>query len=100
MVNTNKNTKVHNKHRVKNASVATHLPVVTVCNMRSFFPKVEYFKLDFFENQVEASLLCEVWHKIEDKRHKLEIEKMLKMDFFVLAIKYGRMNLFRNRFHR
>ena len=80
-LNTNdKSNKVLNKHRTKNALVATHLPVVTVCNMRSFFPKVENFKLDFFEHQVEASLLCEVWHKIEDKRHKLEIEKMLEMD--------------------
>ena len=80
-MNTNKSTnKVYNQHRIKNASVATHLPVVTVCNMRSFFPKVENFKLDFLEHQVEASLLCEVWHKIEDKRHELEIEKMLEMD--------------------
>ena len=35
-------------YKVKNASVAHHLPVVTVCNMRSFFPKVKNFKNDFF----------------------------------------------------
>ena len=54
--------------------------MVTVCNLRSFFPKLESFKTDFFERQVDASLLCEVWQKAEDKRHKFEIEQMMEMD--------------------
>ena len=35
-------------YRKNIASVAHHLPVVTVCNLRSFFPKLESFKTDFF----------------------------------------------------
>ena len=76
-----KSHKKQNKHRVKNASVAHHLPVVTVCNMRSFFPKLESYKTDFFEHQVDASLLSEVWHKTEDKKHKFEIEKIMEMEY-------------------
>ena len=69
-----------NRHRVNNASVAHHLPTVTVCNMRSFFPKLENFKTDFFERQIDVSLLCEVWEKAEDRKHMMEVEQMLQMD--------------------
>ena len=64
----NGRTKPSQNYKVKNASVAHHLPVVTVCNMRSFFPKVNNFKNDCFERQVDVSLLCEVWQKTEDKK--------------------------------
>ena len=69
-----------NSHRLKNALVAHHLPVITVCNMRSLFPKFKNFKTDFLERQVDASLLCEVWEKSESKKHKDEIEEMLEME--------------------
>ena len=63
-----------------NAKVAYHLPTVTVCNMRSFFQKANNWKIDFFEHQGDASLLCEVWHKTESKEHKKALESMLEMD--------------------
>ena len=69
-----------NSYRVNNASVAHHLPVVTVCNMRSLFPKINNFKTDFFERQVDVSLCCEVWQKAESRQHKAEIEQMLEME--------------------
>ena len=69
-----------NSHRVNNASVGHHLPTVTVCNMRSFFPKVNNFKNDFLERQVDASLLCEVWEQSESKKHRAEIEQMLEFE--------------------
>ena len=63
-----------------NAAVAHHLPTVTVCNMRSFFPKANNWKIDFLERQVDASLMCEVWHKTESKEHKKALEEMLEID--------------------
>ena len=69
-----------NRHRINNAFVANHLPTITVCNMRSFFPKVENFKTDFLERQVDVSLLCEVWEKAESKQHRAEIEQMLEIE--------------------
>ena len=69
-----------NKFRKNRASVATHLPVVTVCNMRSLFPKINNFKIDLIERQVDVSLCCEIWEKAEDKKHRYEIEKMLEID--------------------
>ena len=69
-----------NSHRVNNASVAHHLPVVTVCNLRSLFPKIGNFKIDLFERQVDVSLCCEVWQKAENRKHKAEIEQMLEID--------------------
>ena len=68
------------KYKQKNASVAHHLPVVSVCNLRSLFPKIDNFKNDMFERQVDVSLCSEVWQKAENKRHKHEIEKMLELD--------------------
>ena len=76
-----------NSRMVGNASVAHHLPVVTVCNMRSLFPKVQNFKLDFFERQVDVSLCCEVWERAENKLHKSKIEEMLEMDGLKYALK-------------
>ena len=70
-----KSKKVINKHLIKNASVAHHLPVVTVCNIRSLFPKISNFKNDFLERSVDFSLCCEVWQKSESQHHKNEIEK-------------------------
>ena len=69
-----------NRHRLKNAMIANHLPVITVCNMRSFFPKIKNFKEDFLNHAVDVSLLCEVWEKKESKRHKAELEEMLEME--------------------
>ena len=69
-----------NQHRLKNASVANHLPIVSVCNARSLFPKISNFKTDFFERSVDFSLCCEVWQKSESRFHKDEIEKMLELD--------------------
>ena len=68
------------KLRAKNASVAHHLPVVSVCNFRSFFPKLNNFKTDFFERQIDVSLCSEVWYQEENKHHQKEIEKMLELD--------------------
>ena len=62
------------------ASVAHHLPVVTVNNLRSLFPKVGNFKTDMLERQVDASLCCEIWEKAENKKHKNYIEEMLELD--------------------
>ena len=62
------------------ASVAHHLPVVTVCNLRSPFPKIGNFKTDLFEHQVDVRLCCEVWEKAENKKHKDEIELMVELD--------------------
>ena len=56
-----------------NALIANHLPTVTVCNLRSFFPKVNNWKIDFFEHLVDASLT-------ESKEHKNALEQMLEID--------------------
>ena len=69
-----------NSYRTNNALIATHLPIVSVCNMRSIFPKMKNFKTDLFERQVDVSLLSEVWEKAENQKHKAEIELMLEME--------------------
>ena len=69
-----------NRFRKNRASVACHLPSVTICNMRSLFPKINNFKNDLIEREVDVSLLSEIWEKEEDKSHKLKIETMLEME--------------------
>ena len=77
--NSNDHARPGNSHRIRNASVAHHLPVVTVCNLRSLFPKIQNFKNDFFEHQVDVSLCCEVWEKAEDRKHKAELVTMFEL---------------------
>ena len=60
--------------------IANHLPTISVCNIRSFFPKQNNWKIDFFEHQGDVSLLCEVWQKAENKQHLQHIEHMLEID--------------------
>ena len=74
------NQRSTNKYRAKYSSVADHLPVVSVCNIRSFFPKQNNWKNDFFEHQGDVSLLCEIWQKEENKLHMQHIEHMLQID--------------------
>ena len=54
-----------NNYRQVNASVAHHLPTVTVCNMRSLFPKLDNFKI---EHQLDFSMKLKnasnAWFKI------------------------------------
>ena len=76
----NKPQSPKNIHRVKNAKIAHHLPVVTVTNYRSFFPKIKNAKKDIFERQVDINLGCEVWQKAESKKHRAEIETMLELE--------------------
>ena len=59
---------------------ANHLPVVSVCNIRSFFPKQNNWKIDFFEHQVDVSLVCEIWQQTENLKHMYYIEQMLQME--------------------
>ena len=72
--------KPRNKLRENRATVANYLPVVTVCNTRSLFPKIENFKNDLLEREVDVSLVCEVWEKAEDPVHKSQITKMLELE--------------------
>ena len=69
-----------NKLRERRATVANYLPVVTVCNARSLFPKIENFKNDLLEQEIDVSLVCEVWEKAEDPIHKNKITEMLEFD--------------------
>ena len=59
-----------NSYRVRNALVATDLSIVTVCNMRSLFPKIKNFTTDFLERAVDIGMLSEIWEKLEDKSHQ------------------------------
>ena len=79
-IETPPNTRNNKGYSNKNAQIANHLPVVSVCNTRSFFPKICNFKTDFLERQIDVGLLCEVWQQAENKNHSHEIEKMLEVE--------------------
>ena len=68
------------KLRKRLALVANYLPTVTVTNTRSLFPKIENFKNDLLEREVDVSLISEVWEKAEDLKHRHEITKMLELE--------------------
>ena len=60
--------------------VTESLPVLSVSNMRSIWPKVNSFKNDMFLRDISCSMLSEVWEKENCKKQQYEIEKMLNMD--------------------
>ena len=64
----------------KTIFTALNLPVVASYNCRSLFPKVNHFKTDMFERQIDCAFLSEVWEQSENKQHSSEIEKMLQME--------------------
>ena len=63
-------------------AIAHHLPVLTVSNVRSLFPKIGNVKTNMLERQVDVNLCCEIFEKTGSKKQKDEIEKMLEMEGF------------------
>ena len=58
------------------------LPVISVPNMRSLFPKINNFIEDIRMRSIGAALCSETWHKEDKKKHKAETERLLFMEGF------------------
>ena len=58
----------------------TTLPTVATYNMRSFFPKIENFKTDMKERNIQISFLSEIWQKSDDKDQQAQIQSMCEVD--------------------
>ena len=56
------------------------LPILSVSNMRSLWPKLKNFKIDMAERNIGAAMLSEVWEKTNCKKQQFELEKMLNME--------------------
>ena len=67
-------------HRDNKMAESVNLPIVSVSNLRSLMPKINNFKKDILEREINLALLSEVWEKSQSKSHKYEIEKMFQMD--------------------
>ena len=60
------------------------LPVVSVSNLRSLWPKLNSFVDDMKLRDISCSMLSEVWQKANSKKQSFELEKLLHLD----GIKY------------
>ena len=56
------------------------LPIMSVSNLRSFWPKLNNFKNDMEMRDISLAMLSEVWEKQNCKKQQHELEKMLNMD--------------------
>ena len=56
------------------------LPILSVSNLRSFWPKQNNFKEDLKMRDISCAMLSEVWEKANCRKQQFEIEKMLNMD--------------------
>jgi hypothetical protein len=56
------------------------LPILSVSNLRSLWPKLNNFKIDMAERSIGAAMLSEVWEKTNCKKQQFELEKMLNME--------------------
>ena len=65
--------------KIDKISASNNLPTVASYNCRSLFPKIESFKTDILERQIDVGFACEIWEKTENKVHRQEIEKMLEL---------------------
>ena len=63
-------------------STAVNLPVVATYNCRSLFPKLECFKTDMIERNIDCAYLTEVWEQSENKWHSSEVKKNASNGWF------------------
>ena len=56
------------------------LPILSVSNLRSLWPKLNSFKEDMKMRDISCAMLSEVWEKANCKKQQFELEKMLNMD--------------------
>ena len=56
------------------------LPVISVSNMRSLFPKLRSFVIDIRMRDIGAALCSETWHREDKKKHRTETERLLYME--------------------
>ena len=77
-----KQSKVNMKTiRRDNRLMMSHsLPIISVSNLRSLWPKINNFKIDMQEREITVALLSEVWEKANCKKQQFELEKMLNME--------------------
>ena len=61
-------------------SKISDLPVISVPNMRSIFPKLNNFIEDFRMRDISVVLCSETWHKEDKKKHKNDVERLLHME--------------------
>ena len=60
------------------------LPILSVSNLRSLWPKLNSFKDDMILRDISCAMLSEVWEKANCKKQQFELEKLLNME----GIKY------------
>ena len=58
---------------------AISLPIFTLYNIRSFFPKSKNFAQDMEERQCDLSFVTEVWQQLENKKHMSQLEELLEL---------------------
>ena len=56
------------------------LPILSVSNLRSFWPKQNNFIQDMKMRDISCAMLSEVWEKSNCKKQQFELERMLNMD--------------------
>ena len=56
------------------------MPTVATYNLRSLFPKINSFKTDMLEREVDCAFLCEIWENVANRSHQYEIEKLLELN--------------------
>ena len=56
------------------------LPILSVSNLRSIWPRLNNFKTEVILRGISCALLSEVWEKANCSKQQFELEKMLNMD--------------------
>ena len=67
-------------HRDNRLMLSEALPILSVSNLRSLWPKLNNFKIDMAERNIGAAMLSEVWEKANCKKQQSDLEKMLDME--------------------
>ena len=55
------------------------IPICTVYNARSLFPKINSFATDMKERNTDIAFISEIWEKLEKKNHQLKIEELFHL---------------------
>ena len=66
-------------------NIIQSIPIISVYNARSLFPKINSLATDMHERKTDVKFISEIWEKFEKKKHQQKIEELFELK----GIKYG-----------
>ena len=61
-------------------NIIQSIPIISVYNARSLFPKINSLATDMHERKTDVTFISEIWEKLEKKKHQQKIEELFELN--------------------